>query len=442
MQQTRAPLSSWYAVGILSVTVLYAMMDRQVLSLLAQPMKTALDLSDTQIGSLQGLGAALFSAVAVVPLGWLADRVDRRILLASCILVWSAAIASCGFSTGYGTLLLSAAFLGAGESGLNPIVFALIPELFPERQRVSANFIYYAATILGSGAGIALAGAAVANIGLVVPHLSSSIFTRETWRLVFFAVAVPGPFLALAIMFIRLQRRTVQPRHDAPFEIAAIPPRLLDHLGANWRAIFGVFGPYGMALLGAFAILNWLPVVLMRNFNLTAGAVGAGVGSAFIVGSIAGLVIAAALAPYARSKWGDATPLRFSHTAYLLYGLIAPLYLFARSANELFLIATVLMAIGVGGNSLMPTMLQDLAPGPLRGRTFAISTVIFTFFTVMSPIVVGLFSDHIFTQPGGLLISMVTVCAPSFFIASICLRLAEKHVMRTVQSVRAQAAAA
>src|SRR5690606_2616548 len=141
--QTRAPLSAWYALAILSTTVLYAVMDRQVLILLAQPLKVALNLSDTQIGSLQGVGAALFGAIAVFPLGWLADRMDRRILLALCILVWTVAIAACGLANSYWSLLFFVALLAAGEAGLSPIVFSLIPDLFPERQRMTANFIYY-----------------------------------------------------------------------------------------------------------------------------------------------------------------------------------------------------------------------------------------------------------------------------------------------------------
>ena len=73
--QQRAPRSGWYAITILSLTVLCAVIDRRVLMLLAQPLKAPLDLNDTQIGSLQRLGAALLAAVAVVPLGWLADRI-------------------------------------------------------------------------------------------------------------------------------------------------------------------------------------------------------------------------------------------------------------------------------------------------------------------------------------------------------------------------------
>jgi MFS family permease len=436
-EPTRAPLAAWYALAALSMALLYAVIDRQVLSLLVQSLKTDLRLSDTQIGTLQGLGAALFAAIAVVPLGWLADRIDRRLVLAVCILVWSVAVASCGLATGYWSLLLSVAFLAAGEAGLSPVVYALIPELFPERQRMTANFIFYAATILGSGAGIALAGAVIDHIGLVAPLFPNGLFTRETWRLVFFAVAVPGPFLALAIGLIRLKPRAPRVRAEA---LAAMPrerPEILRYLASHWRAVVGIFAPFGLSLLGVGAVFTWLPVILMRQFAFSAGAVGSGMGAAVAIGSITGLAVTAAGAKFLTSKWGAATPIRLSQLGYLVLALLTPLYLVARSATEIFLIAGVQMAAVNCGNSLMPTIVQDLAPAHLRGRVFAISTVIATLFQVISPISVGLLSDHVFTRAGGLLLASIVVGAPSLLLAAITLRLAEKHVLRTAAEVRA-----
>jgi MFS family permease len=435
--QTRASLAAWYALAILSVAVLYAVMDRQVLILLAQPLKVDLGLSDTQIGSLQGLGAVLFSSIAVVPLGWLADKMDRRLLLALCILVWSVAVASCGLATSYWTLLLSVALLGAGEAGLSPIVFALIPELFPERQRMTANFIFYAATVLGAGAGIAIAGAVVQNIGLVSRLVPSGLFTRETWRLVFFVVAIPGPFLALAIGLIRLKRRAPRTRPDAVTLPTQARSRLLDHLRSNWKAISAVFVPYSLAFMGASAIFTWMPVILMRESGLSAGAVGAGLGGAITVGSVAGLAVAGVASKYLKPRWGPLTPGRLSQIGYLMYALLSPLYFLARTPDETFMIVTAQMAMVIGGNSLMPTLVQDLAPRDLRGRVFAISTVVVTLFQVTSPIAVGLLSDHVFTQAGGLLKASVFLAFPSILAAAFILRLAEKQILTTVERVRA-----
>jgi len=95
------------------------------------------------------------------------------------------------------------------------------------------------------------------------------------------------------------------------------------------------------------------------------------------------------------------------------------------------------MGIVVGGNSLTPTLVQDLAPSDLRGRVFAISAVVVTLFQVISPIAVGLLSDHVFTQSGGLLKASIAVAFPVTLVAALILRLAEKHVMSTVEKVRA-----
>ena len=435
--QTRVSLGPWFALAILAITVLYAVIDSQVILLLAEPMKAALGLSDTQVGSLRGVGAVLFASIAVVPLGWLADRMDRRLLLVLCILVWSVAVASCGLATNYWTLMICVAFLGAGEAGLGPIVFAMIPDMFTERQRMTANFIFYTATMLGSGIGIAMAGAIIQNIGLVSFLAPNDLFTRETWRMVFLVVGIPGPFLAVAIGLIRLKRHTPVAQPDAALAPMINRSKLTRHFTANWQAIMAVFVSIGVARLGAGAIFTWMPIILMRNYGLSAGDVGAGLGGAITVGSLAGLGGVGVIANYLRSKWGDTTPARLSWISYLVYGLLVPLYFFASTPNEFFLIATVQMAFGVGGSSLAPTMTQDLAPADLRGRFFAISTVVSTLFMVVSPLLVGLLSDHVFTETDGLMTAAVVVAFPSLILGALVLLVGEKHVFVTAQKVRA-----
>ena len=434
--QTRTPFAAWFALAVLSAVMLYAVVDGSVLSLLAQPLKIDLHLNDTQFGSLRGLGSALFGAIAVVPLGWLADKIDRRLLLALCVLVWSVAVASCGVATGYTSLLMSVAFLAAGEASLSPVAYALIPELFGERRRMTANFIFYAAAVLGGGAGLAIAGAVIDHIGLVVRWSPNGLFTRETWRLVFFVVAAPGPLLALAMGLIRLKRRLPQARPEAVGPTIQDRGILRSHLESHWKAIVGVFGTYGLARLGAGAIFTWLPVILTRGFALSAGQVGAGLGAAITVGTVLGLLIAAVGANFLKSKWGAVTPIRLPQFGYLIFGLLIPLYLLVRSPTEIFVIAAVQMAAATASLSLMPTVMQNLAPAPLRGRVLAISMVIATLVQVVSPIAVGLLSDHVFTREGGLLISSVAVGAPCLLLAAAMLWLAEKQILKTVGEVQ------
>src|SRR3546814_5757022 len=83
---------------------------------------------------------------------------------------------------------------------------------------MTANFIYYAASVVGGGVGIALAGLIIDHIGLISHLVPTGEFTRETWRLVFFAVALPGPVLAIAIVFLRLNSRPRSEEHTSELQ--------------------------------------------------------------------------------------------------------------------------------------------------------------------------------------------------------------------------------
>lgn len=434
--EERTPASSWVALVILSMAAWYAVIDKQVLILLAQPLRTDLGLSDTQIGGLQGAGAALFTAIAVVPLGWVSDRIDRRIVLAACVLVWSVAAAACAWATGYWSLLACVAFLAAGEAGLTPTVSAIVPDLVPERQRMTANFVLFGTVLVGAGAGFALAGVVVDHVQWFAQWAPEGLFGRETWRLAFLVVAIPGPLIALAIVSIRMKAPA---RTRVQTEATSAPNRreLLDYLASHWKAVAGVFVPSGLVTLGTSAIFTWLPVILARQFALSPGAVGGGFGAAVAAGTIVGLAGAAASASFLKSKWGDATPVRLCLMGYCVLAAMAPFYLFASSPTAIFVIAGIQTGAMIGGNSLMPTLLQDLAPARMRGRVFSLSTVIITVFQVISPIGVGLLSDHVFAQPDGLLLSSVALSATGFLIAAVLLAFAGKHVVRTATEVRA-----
>src|SRR3546814_626335 len=139
----KAPASAWYALFVLVMATLFAYVDRQILNLVAPSLQASLGITDLQIGMLQGLGMAIFASVASYPLGWLADRFGRRLLLAIGVACWSLATALFAFQDSFGGLFAATIGIAIGEAGLAPIVFALIPDLFPETQRHHANFIFY-----------------------------------------------------------------------------------------------------------------------------------------------------------------------------------------------------------------------------------------------------------------------------------------------------------
>lgn len=141
--------AAWFALWVLVAATLFGFVDRQVLALVAEPMAKDLKLQDSHLGVIQGLGFAIFGLIATYPLGCLADRFDRRMVLGGCVVVWAVDTAACGLVDSCVPLLIATLALAAGEAGLVPIVYAAIPDLFQGRQRISANQIFYVASILG-----------------------------------------------------------------------------------------------------------------------------------------------------------------------------------------------------------------------------------------------------------------------------------------------------
>ena len=99
MQQSSPEVSAfraWLALAIMVATMLYAIVDRQVFVLVAAEMSTTLQLSNTQLGLIQGVGFAALTLLGAYPIAWFADRYDRRWVLAVCILCWAMGTAACG----------------------------------------------------------------------------------------------------------------------------------------------------------------------------------------------------------------------------------------------------------------------------------------------------------------------------------------------------------
>lgn len=421
---------AWYGLLVLIVATVFGAIDRQILVLLAEPMRHSLALSDTKLGLLQGVGITLFAGVAAVPLGWLADRYGRRLLLAACVLVWAGATAACGLAQDFPALFLAAAGLGIGEAGLAPIVYGLIPEIVPERRRVLANGIYALAAILGAGLGIGLSGTLVQSLDSIRPLLPASLSGLESWRLAFLAVALPGPLVAAAILLIRLHPQ----RATAHEQAQAADASLADYVRVHLRTMVGVFGGVGLAGLGLAASGNWVPIIATRSFGASAVEVGQGVGAAYLLGTVAGALVGVGGVKLLRGRLGVATPIRVIVIGLAGAAVAGLLFLWARSATELYLLFGLQVAALLAGSVLAPTLLQDMTPAALRSRVIAVGTVVMVSLQSLSPVLVGTLSDALKASPQGLLTAVAVVGAVSLLLAAALTQTAEAAFVRSVKT--------
>jgi MFS transporter, Spinster family, sphingosine-1-phosphate transporter len=181
-----------YVVALLLLVNVSSALDRTILSVLQEPIKAELKLTDSQLGMISGPAFALFYALAGVPVARLADRVNRTKLLTFVLSLWSGMTALCGLATGFVTLALCRLGVGMGEGGCHPISHSTIADHFNARQRGTAMALY-------------AAGAPIASI--LAPVIGGVVAQVWGWRTAFVVVGLPGVLLAILIWFTLRERR-------------------------------------------------------------------------------------------------------------------------------------------------------------------------------------------------------------------------------------------
>uniref|UniRef100_UPI0039835DD4 MFS transporter n=1 Tax=Phenylobacterium sp. TaxID=1871053 RepID=UPI0039835DD4 len=154
----RASGYGWYVLILLTAVHVLGYIDRWILSLLIEPIKADLGLNDFQIGLLLGPAFALLFITFGVPFGWLADRVERRRLLAAGIALWCLFTAGSCLAKDFPTLFLMRMGVGIGEAVLAPCAFSLIADFFPAMQRPRAVSIFMTGTFIGAGTAFLIGG--------------------------------------------------------------------------------------------------------------------------------------------------------------------------------------------------------------------------------------------------------------------------------------------
>ena len=428
----KARWPAWYSLVVLTVVTLIAFVDRNILLLQAEVIRKAMDISDVQLGLLQGTAAATFAAVATFPLAWLADRFDRRLVLAGCALLWSAAVVGCGMARNYEQLLLASALVGAGEAGLVPISYAIIPDLFGERQRQLANSVFAMASMSATSLAMGLCGQVIVGVGSARAYLPPALADLAAWRLGFFAVALPAPLLVVLIATISARRKSAAERVVAK----APEPAILPHLKAN-RATFAYFtaGLFS-AFFGFSAIGAWLAVIYLRIYGIQAWQLGAMLGGVALFAVVVGLPASVYGVRHFRARIG----VRVNIRALWLNCVVAIIAIAAMAAvstaRAMVAIHSAYLVALTATLLVFPSTLQSLAPGKLRARTLAALGMVVSAGSAMAPPVTGFVSDHLKSLPNGLMLAAAIVSIPALALSALLLARSERHYVVTAEAVR------
>jgi MFS family permease len=434
----RAPTGAWVSLLVLIALGLYTYMDRQIFGLQAEPLRKALGLTDLQFGLLQGVSVALFAAVVGYPIAWLSDRFDRRTVLAGCIATWSLAVGACGLARDFNELFVISALVGAAEAGLLPIAYALIPELFRGGQRQLANSLFIVTGRLVVGLVIAMCGWMIHAIDLWRPLLPDVLQALPTWRLAFFATALPGILFVPMILLLPINKRALAlPQPGAPTAVQAKQPSVWPFLRSQ-RFSFATFMlSVGLLVFGFGATGAFIPVVAMRQMGVSSLELGNAMGIATFVSAGLGLLIANVGMKWLAPRLGPMLPVRVLASAAAASGVFAATLYLARTPVELFTLMALHHTFLMAGTMVFPTALQEMTPAPLRARLISLIIMFNMVLGSLSPAVVGAISDALKPRPDGLMLAMTATSTTALLLAAGLMLLCGRGYVQTTRAARA-----
>jgi len=399
-----------FVLAMLLAVYVFNFLDRQILGILAQPIKADLQLTDAQFGAVGGLAFALLYSVLGVPLALLADRTSRSGVIAIALAVWSGFTALCGMAGSYGQLFLFRLGVGIGEAGGVAPSYALIADYFPPERRARALAIYGLGIPVGLGLGTLL-GAYVAAL--------------VNWRWAFISVGVAG--LVLAPIF-RLAVKDL-PRDAGPTvrePISAVFP-VLARKPAFWLLAFGA----GCSSLCGYGLALWTPSVLIRSYGLDLIGAGQFMGSLLLIGGVAGVWAGGWLA----DRLGTLDRGWYARLPAIAWAITLPTFAAGLLSPSLWL-AWPLLLIPNGLNILwqgpINTAVQHLAPAHQRATASACFLLINNLIGLgVGPLLMGTISDGLKASYGVDALRYAAVgCLGFYALAAILALLAIRPLRR------------
>lgn len=407
-----SPVAAWYAVGVLIVAYLIALVDRQILTLLVQPIRRDLGLTDTQLSLLIGLAFAVLYTVAGIPIARLADRRPRRTIIAVGVFVWSVMTFLCGLAQNYWQLFLARVGVGVGEAALQPSAYSMLSDYFPPKRLGRAIGTYSIGLFIGGGLALVLGGAVIGALSGAESVHVPLIGEVRSWQLAFMVVGAPGVLLTLVIMLTVKEpaRRGVTDvgRDDMPSGSAS--GDLMPFFRENFATVSRIIAAFSFGGIAVVGYLAWVPEFLRRSFGWDMAKIGLAFGLVMAVAGTAGTLFGGWFVDrLARQGYRDA-PLRASIIAFLFLvpaAVAAPLMPTAESS--LVVLAVLLFFIGMQ-QGYSPVALQLITPNQLRAQVMAVYFFIAQVMALgIGPTLIAVVTDFVFGDDAALAWSLALV---------------------------------
>lgn len=388
----------WYVVAVCTAAYVFSFVDRQILSLMIEPIKRDLHLSDTQFSLLSGLAFSLLYSFLGLPIAILADRRSRPVIISVGIAFWSVATALSGLSKGFAHLFLARIGVGVGEAALSPAAYSMFSDLFPRDRLGRAYGIYSLGSFLGAAAAFVIGAYVIDLLASVETVTLPIVGAMRAWQLTFLVVGLPGLLLALLVLLTVRDPRRTGLRRDASG--AAQKVALRDVLAFLWghRATFSAhylgFSCYAMVLLG---LMTWTPAYYMRAHGLSASEAGYVLGAVVLLANGSGVLFAGWLVDHLTRRGHRDAGMRTGVIGAV--GMALPVVLFTQVGSLTGSVALLAVAMFFASFPMPASTaaMQHLSPNQMRAQVAALFLLVSNLIGVaLGTFLVALVTDHVF----------------------------------------------
>lgn len=391
---------AWYTVFVLMLCYTLSYADRQILAFLVGPLKHDLQITDTEVGLLQGVAFAVVYTLFGLPMGALADRFSRRNIIALGVIIWSMTTALSSVARSFVSLAAARMGVGFGEAALSPSAFSMITDSFPKERLSSALSVYTMGIQLGSGLALVIGGLVAQAVSQMAPVAIPIAGFIPAWRVTFLIVGAPGLLIALLVLTLREPRRRALLVSSSGVAVSFGLDQVFAQIRLRWRAVTGIAAMISCQATCNYALLAWGPSFFDRIHHWPKDRTGLVLGLLTLGCGCMGLFVGGYLSDRWQGRGIADAPLRVGLISLAGIALtLAPAMLLPEAGWTVALLVPAVFFIGLPIGCGYAA-LQLIFPNQARGRVSAI--VIFAVALsslAVGPVLPGFFDDHLFHDP-------------------------------------------
>ena len=402
-----SPARAWALIVLMALASVVSQFDRTVINLTVGPLKQAFSLNDTQFAMLQSVAFGIFYTVACIPLGWLADRYQRRVIMAVSLAFFSAFAIGSGLARSYMQLFLTRVGVGVGEATVTPAGLSMMSDYFPPEKLGRAVGAFFMSAPVGQAVGLIAGGLLLQWLATSSVLASGPLAGFEPWQAAFVIIGAPGLLLVPLFLLLHEPVRRGQGA-TAPLSVAEVTAIVRE----RGRALAPMFAGFCMVTLVSYTFFVWTPAVFQRTFGWNPAQAGLGFGLVVLTFGTAGAFFGGWMTDRLARRGHLDAPLKVAAFGFIgcgVFGGLAPLM-----PSPVLALAVLAPAIFLSNTpyACAGTSIQLIVPNRARAQVTALYITLITLVGLgVGPTVVGLMTDYVFKNPADIRYSLAIVVA-------------------------------